>query len=214
MSKDTMAEEIKKAEARIAEVEKEIETLGSDIQATGARLEMARDRKAVLESELKQCREERQKALAMGQSSQKINKRISEIREEMEEGEDEVIGLEAHLRDLNEKMEQLQGVLNEVQPEPSRIKLRHLAGRYNKLASEMAPVVEEMWRLRLVLEPKDYDSTIVVPLGWHWGTALTRIPKIFFPDEDIPEHRDFANNTYFDFFNVYQPGLREETKNV
>lgn len=202
MGTKTLTQELQKIENKIQDLEKRFRANEADIEETQERVENAKKRIQELREQYEKKRTARQESLASGKDTQTLNKEITTIREAIELREDEVIGLENKLKKLKEKSPDLIKELAETRDEIPRTKLVNLVPEYNKVASDLAVIVEEMWKLRLALdETHKYGFAVVAPVPWGFG-ALGHIQKLYLPGDDIPSHpfqqAHFDINAFFE----------------
>jgi len=198
-----LTKQIEGIERRIKDLDKQVKDNTEEMGATESRIRGTEKRIEDLKPELERAREERQQILVDGIDSQKIKNLIKEIRDEVEEKEDELIGLQNRLGNLKVKGARLVEEKTEVEKGIPKAKLIHFAKKYNEIASTLGPVVKEICELRYILGEHIKQETIISPTPW-----APSFPKLFEPHEEIPENINHA--TFFNFRAWDEDYTREE----
>jgi chromosome segregation ATPase len=211
METKTLLDKLQKIEKHIEDTKRRIMENIQSIDVTQQRLDESKSNVEHLKEQYESARQKRQGILAAGKDSQEISKRIKEIRNELEEREDEQIGLQTKLEELTVETPSLENELSEAEKEIPTARLIYLHGKYNKLASELAPIVEEMWKLRFQLnETHARGGVVVSPAGWSFG-ALGAIPRLYLPDQEVPG--DKVSQTFFDLAAYREDIQRQANQN-
>jgi chromosome segregation ATPase len=211
METKLLTEKIQKIEKHIEDTKQRIMENIKSIDVTQQRLEESKSSVEHLKEQYESARQKRQGVLAAGNDSQAISSEIKSIRDQLEEKEDEQIGLQTKLEELTAETPSLENELIEAEKDIPKARLIYLHGKYNKLASELAPIVQEMWKLRFELnETHARGGVVVSPAGWSFG-ALGAIPRLYLPDQEVPG--DKVSQTFFDLAAYREDIQRQANQN-
>lgn len=174
--------EIKQAQRM---VEASIARIHMELTELEARRDAARNKKDGLPDEAS-LRAERQAAIVRGEDVSGLTKQISNIRELSELYQDEITGLAGA---ISRKQEALAGALEEQKAlwlEMTLTNGRALIDEYNSLAEKLGKVLGKIYAYQ-----NEYSSAgghgYYFKLPQNLGdSAITRIPKLFMQDEEVP----------------------------
>jgi predicted RNase H-like nuclease (RuvC/YqgF family) len=183
--------ETKGLEVKLEGIKVSIVKTGKDIDAVRTRKEEALNKQQRLQGQYEAAREERQGLLASGKDAKKVNEIIRTFRADMELLEDEVIGLDKILQELEASLPRLIKEEEETGRDILKSKLLPLIPEYNEAAARLAMIVEKIWELRRELNEPYTGATVVCVRGFN-ENALSEIPRLFSPNEDLPVHNTLA----------------------
>lgn len=175
------------------ELEKKLEDIKGRITANLKNTEEAEKRNTAATKRLEEyqaryekARGDRQSLLASGKDVKKINESIKTMQADKELAEDETIGLDKMLVDLNDEANALEKKERETEIDILKSKLLPLVPAYNEAAAQLAAVVENIWELLYVLDvPNRTRSPIASAVGWD-ENAFAIIPRLFEAVDQIP----------------------------
>jgi chromosome segregation ATPase len=188
-------------ESQVSEINERLEGIDRLIAANTsaaataeARLEQVKKRLAALTATKEETRVARGKAAAAGEDTAELGRQLKKVDEERELREDEIVGLSACIEQLASEGTLLKKTrLAEARKIPMA-KLRAAAWRYNALAEQLAPVLEDLRQLRAELGEPPEGLVVQFP-----GGVLKAIPRAFpigeagFEDSGDPEKHFFFN---------------------
>jgi chromosome segregation ATPase len=182
MEKSIITETIQQQESIVVSIEKRIQKNEKNIEATRQALPQSENKVAQLKGQHDVAREQRQRALADGKDVKDITRRIREIRDRLEENEDEQIGLQDKLDRLQHiEAPQLATDLREARLNVLKYKLYTLVPEYNKTAKALAGTVKEIFDLKIEFHDPN-NQLIVSNMGWI-DNALDKIPQLYIPED-------------------------------
>jgi DNA repair exonuclease SbcCD ATPase subunit len=199
-------------EKKLKEVKQRREGNLKDIETIRERISATKERQEELSNKYEEARVKRQEILATGMDAKQTNKLIKDLKDEQELIEDELIGLDQRFKNLEAEGESLEKKETETEKNILQSKLIPLAGEYNIAAAELATIVKKIWELRIALnEGYTGTPTILPSMGWD-ENALTCIPKMYLPHEEIPQRgsRTGAFFLFGAFREDYQRKIQEE----
>lgn len=203
----TLDQQIKEVDEQLKVFDRAIAENAAGLSTAETRLRMAKEELPRLIARKEEARTERGKAVASGngQASAEnlaaLSERIKSYGQEIELTEDEISGLTASIEQLvsagtNAKRERL--ALSRQIP---MAKLRDAARRYNALAEQLGPVLEELWRLRAELGEPLTGRVVQSPSGF-----LSSLPRAFVTGD--PEFLDAGDPDRHFIFDG--PGMKEK----
>jgi len=160
---------------RLAAIEKRFREIPGEIALTQGRIEESRKRVESTEARVAEAREERQRLLAAGKKADKPSAEMRAIREDSEELQDLVLGLERRLGDLRAEEIALREEEKKCSYEAARLAVIPLMNRYNAVAKELGGISKEIY-LTSVKYREDLSefrvNGLVSPSSWEgWATV-------------------------------------------
>jgi len=181
-----LAENIEGIRERMKSVNARIKQNSKDIEDTTLRIEQLEDAPERLQGQYVKLREKRQEALVLGKGTDKINAALNEVRAELELKEDELIGLQNRLKELQEEARTLEKEKGEAYYLIPKAKLVHLKDEYNRVAERLAQIVIDIQEQRHLLHDSNTGRFVYCPAGFDSG-AFQVISKLYHVDEQIPD---------------------------
>jgi hypothetical protein len=201
-----LQEKLEGIKVRIEGLENQYAGTIRDVEAAESRLKTAKESLIDLKGLSEKARADRQEAFAKGKPVGLFKKILKETQGEIEEREDEIIGLDRLKEELKIREAEQHKAILEAYREIPKTRLLYCAERYNELAALMAPVIQEIWDLKYQLEEiNGKDITVFCPAGWG-GTALIRLPRIFTQGEQVSKDKP---RLFFDWRSFDEEWIRQ-----
>ena len=182
----TQEETLASLESHIKDIDKGIQDASKGIETTEKRLPEIEKKVKNAKEHSEKLREQRQATLASGKNASVITREIADFKEELEEAEDELIGLQNLLESLKDRKSKLHHERIAAEDELIGFKLRCLVPEYNKTAEVLAKIVKEIWELKMKISGGIYGPIHPVVgsiAGWE-NNALDSIPQLYILGED------------------------------
>lgn len=156
------------------------------LQTTATKLSTAKEGVKRIEAEITDIKEKRQAALARGVDAKAMNDSLSKLTSEQELESETVEGLQKFMVELQEEERSLHQKLNELPKRVSQLQAVEIAGRYNALASGIAPIVRELNEVLFKLDSSGcggkHGRVIFLPDGIEF---IEKVIRLTFDNEAI-----------------------------
>lgn len=179
-------------EKETKKLQKEVEILKSRIKENARerdklieRKEEAEQRLSFIDGRVKEIRVDRQRLLALGEDVSKLTEELRRLQDERDLRSDEIAGIQSRVNIISDENEGLYKEKMEIEREILVLKAVPLRDEYNRLASELARVVTDVWGLIKELGEEPGSPNCRAFFASNWGGALRLIPRLYDPAEFI-----------------------------
>jgi chromosome segregation ATPase len=131
-------------EKELAAVEARKPVNQEEIETAITRLDGAREDRGAISGKIEKARRERQKILADGSDAKKITNVIEEAKRQDELLEDEILGLEALLKRLEQEGKDLTIKSMNLQQDIIKEEMRPLVAQYNESGAKMGKILQNL----------------------------------------------------------------------
>ncbi len=189
-----------KLEKEIKELEDRLIVLEDRIKSGFQERETLRLRKNDAESKIKSfdvamedLRKAKQTSLVLGENISDLNEKIKKLREEKDDRQDEVIGIEERISTITRCIGEWHPETLEINRQILVLKAVPIVEKYNEAAEKLSQTVTEVWKLVSTLAQNECPLNRAFTTS-SWGGALICIPKLYVtaqPQNPNQEKEDF-----------------------